>query len=130
MLRVTVPLLIAMLTGIAYGAEFRTNDPLKAFIQREIEFGDDYFINGNKDTYIFRCTLTKQNYKFEGIALSEISIWGNRTGPWEVFRKNQNGRYVYIGTEYLTDTACLEHCRSKEYLTSGRCKWEHGWPRT
>src|SRR5205085_10485209 len=75
---------------------------------------------------LFRCTLTKRTYKFEGIALSEISLWGNRMGPWEVFKNQQNGRFVYVGTEYLTDIACLERCRSKGYLTSGRCNCERG----
>jgi hypothetical protein len=128
MLSVTAPLLIVLLTNIAYGAQFQTNDPLKAFVHSKFQLGNDYFIHGKKDTYIFRCTLTKRTYEFEGIALSEISIWGNRTGPWEVFKKQKNGKFIYVETEYITETACLERCRSKEYLTSGRCKWERGWP--
>jgi hypothetical protein len=104
-------------------------DPLEAFIQGKYERGDDYFMNGNQNTYIFRCTLTKEKNGLQGIALSEISIWGNRGGPWEVFRRAKTGGFAYVGTKSLTDTACLQSCRSKEYLETGRCNWQIGWPK-
>ena len=121
---------VALVTVLsaADAAEFRTRDPLKAFIRNEYSLGTDYFIRGRDDTIVFRCLLTDERGS-EGVALSEISIWGNRTGPWEIFRKEPDGDFVYAETRHLTDTSCLESCRSKEYLTSGRCTWSRGWPR-
>jgi hypothetical protein len=118
-----------LILNAAHAAEFGTRDPLKAFVRSEYSLGDDYFIRGNEDTFIFRCLLTKAQRPFEGVALSEISIWGNRTGPWEVFRKQSDGTFVYLETRHLSDTSCLESCRSKEYLASGRCTWSRGWPK-
>jgi hypothetical protein len=122
-------LLAVLLTGTAAGSEFRTNDPLKAFVRGEYPPGDDYFINGSAETHLFRCALTKNTEGFQGVALSEISIWGNRTGPWEIFKQEDGGSFVYVGTKHLADTACLESCRSKDYLTSGQCRWQRGWPK-
>lgn len=124
-----IALLAIALAGVAHGNGFRTGDPVKAFVQGEYPPGDDYFINGNKDTYIFRCLMTRPAHPFEGVALSEISIWGNRAGPWEIFRKEKDGNFVHVETKYLIDTSCLENCRTKEYLSTGQCRWEHGWPK-
>ena len=124
-----VGLLAMLLTAMAAGSEFRTNDPLKAFVRGEYPPGDDYFINGNADTHLFRCALTKKTDGFDGVALSEMSIWGNRTGPWEIFKQEAGGGFVYAGTRHLPDTACLESCRSKDYLASGQCKLQRGWPK-
>jgi hypothetical protein len=129
MIKVTVGVLVALLIGVAHSGEFRTHDPLKAFVYEEYPLGDDYFIHGNDDTYIFRCVLMKRTEGFEGIALSEISIWGNHGGPWEVFRKEGSGGYFYIGTKGLATTSCLESCRSKDYLATGQCRWQRGWPK-
>lgn len=132
-MRKILPLAVGALTvillGTAHATEFRTRDPLKAFVNGEYPLGSDYFIRGNEDTSIFRCVLTEEIGPFEGLALSEISIWGNRTGPWEIFRKESNGEFVYVGTKHLANTACLESCRSKEYLASGYCTWHRRWPR-
>lgn len=121
--------LAVVLVGVAHAAEFRTRDPLKAFVYGEYPLGSDYFIRGNEDTSLFRCVLTEKIEPFEGVALSEISIWGNRTGPWDIFRKESNGDFVYVETKHLADLSCLEACRSKEYLASGHCTWQRGWPR-
>ena len=107
---------------------FRTQDPLAAFVREEYALGNDYFIHGNEDTYILRCLLRRGPNLFDGVALSEISIWGH-TGPWEIFRKEPNGDFVYVRTGELSSVACLESCRSKEYLTTGQCTWQHGWPK-
>lgn len=122
-------MLVVVLVGAAHAAEFRTRDPVKAFVYGEYPLGSDYFIRGNEDTTLFQCVLTEKIGPFEGVALSEISIWGNRTGPWEIFRKESNGDFVYVETKHLADTSCLEACRSKEYLASGQCTWRRGWPR-
>jgi len=129
LLRVGVGLLAMLLADVVRSDQFRTNDPVKAFVNEEYPLGDDYFIHGNRDTYIFRCVLTKKADKFEGIALSEISIWGNHGGPWEIFRKSEKGDYLYTGTKGVANTSCLEWCQSKEYLSSGQCKWQRGWPK-
>ena len=121
-------LLVALLAGAAQGADFRTDDPLKAFVGGEYPLGDDYFIRGRADTYIIRCRLTKGKDGLDGLALSEASIWGNRTGPWEIFRKDRGAGFVYVETRQLADTACLESCSSREYLASGQCRWKSGWP--
>ena len=127
--RILAVVVIVMLSVGAVDAEtFRTKDPLRAFVRQEYGLGDDYFIRGNEDTYIFRCLLTRGSHRFDGIALSEISIWG-RTGPWEMFRQEPNGDFTYVETGELLNTACLEFCRSKEYLTTGRCTWQRGWPK-
>jgi hypothetical protein len=127
--KASLGVLLVLTVGAAHGGEFRTIDPLRAFINGEYPLGDDYFINGSADTYIFRCVLSKKTEKVEGIALSEISIWGNHGGPWEVFRRSEKGGYIYVGTKGITNTSCLEWCRSKEYLASGRCTWQRGWPK-
>jgi hypothetical protein len=126
---------IATLAGMTIFAEagatiFATADPLKAFVRQEYAWGSDYFIHGNEDTFVFQCHLSKPQSAFEGVALSEISIWGNRSGPWEVFRKRPDGLFEYIETRELGDTSCLESCRTREYLASGRCAWMRGWPRS
>jgi hypothetical protein len=122
--------LLALLARVADGRDaFRTNDPLKAFVHGDYPWGDDYFIHGAQDTILFRCVLTKDRDGFDGVALSEVSIWGNHGGPWEVFKKTKKG-FVYAGSRELPDAACLESCRSQEYLASGRCRWQHGWPTT
>ena len=107
---------------------FVTRDPLKAFVREEYPLGDDYFIHGKEDTVVFRCVLTNARDGLDGIAVSEISIWG-RTGPWEIFRRRANGAFEYDGTRNVRDTSCLESCRTKEYLASGKCTWTRGWPR-
>ena len=107
---------------------FVTKDPLKAFIYEEYPLGSDYFVRGNKDTVVFRCILTRRNNQRDGVALSEISIWG-KTGPWEVFSRRSDGAFEYAGTRSVEDTSCLESCRTKEYLASGQCKWSRGWPK-
>jgi hypothetical protein len=123
-----VAVIVMLSVGVVDAETFRTKDPLRAFVRQEYPLGDDYFIRGNEDTYIFRCLLTRGSHRFDGIALSEISIWG-RTGPWEMFRQEPNGDFAYVETGGLPNTACLEFCRSKEYLTTGRCTWQRGWPK-
>lgn len=108
--------------------QFVTRDPLKAFVRGEYPWGDDYFIRGAEDTVVFRCLLDKKRDGVDGVALSEISIWG-RTGPWEIFRRRSDGAFGYVETRGVSDTSCLESCRTKEYLASGACKWSRGWPR-
>src|SRR5262249_39929846 len=73
-----------------------------------------------------RCILTTRDHGFEGIALSEQSIWGNRGGDWEVFRNSGSGTFVYAGTKRIENTACLESSQSSEHLASGRCTWQRG----
>lgn len=117
-----------LLAGVAQAVEFETRDPLRAFVHAEYPLGNDYFMNGITDTHLLRSVLTKELEPFEGVALSEISIWGNRTGPWEVFRKQPNGEFVYVGTKHYLSVPHLESCRTKEYLSSGTCTWRRGWP--
>jgi hypothetical protein len=126
-------LAVAVLVGTASllagaGGEFVTRDPLKAFIREEYPLGSDYFIHGREDTVVFRCVLRNDRDGVDGVALSEISIWG-RTGPWEIFRRRPDGAFAYAGTREVRDTSCLESCRTKEYLASGACKWSRGWPK-
>lgn len=78
-----------LLTGVANAAEFETLDALRAFVHAEYPLGEDYFINGVQDTILFRCNLTKDLESFEGVAFSEISIWGNRTGRGKCSESNQ-----------------------------------------
>ena len=117
LLPVGVCLLVMLATGVAQSDQFRTNDPLKSFVNQEYALGDDYFIHGNRDTYLFRCILSEKTDALDGIALSEISIWGNHGGPWEIFRKTEMGDYVYTSTQAVANTSCLEWCPSKEYLS-------------
>jgi hypothetical protein len=127
--RILAAAVIVVSSGGTVNADpFRTKDPLRAFVREEYPLGNDYFIRGNEDTYLFRCVLRRGPNRFDGVALSEISIWG-RTGPWEIFRKEPNGDFVYVETSEVPNTACLESCRSKEYLATGRCTWQHGWPK-
>ena len=123
------PALLALLASVAGVGAFRTTDPLRAFVHEEYPWGDDYFIHGTKDTILFRCVLTKKSDGLDGVALSEVSIWGNHGGPWEVFERSGK-QFVYRGSRELPNTACLESCPSKEYLASGRCQWTRGWPKS
>jgi hypothetical protein len=121
-------LLLSGLTATAAG-NFETADPLRAFVGEEYPLGSDYFIHGKGDTVLLRCVLAEPEYSFDGVALSEWSIWGNRGGDWEVFRKSSGAAFVYVGTWRLTNHACLESCPSKEFLSTGQCTWQRGWPR-
>ncbi|MEW5864099.1 MAG: hypothetical protein AB1773_10985 [Pseudomonadota bacterium] len=125
-----LPATVAALVAAApCGAEqFRTPDPLKAFVHGEYVLGSDYFVRGRAGTHIFRCALDPRRTGFEGLALSEISMWGNRTGPWKIFRRAADGDFVHEGTRHLDDTRCLESCASDEYFAAGRCSWRRGWP--
>jgi hypothetical protein len=121
-------LLLSALAGVGHGGQtFRTSNPLKAFVHGDYPWGDDYFIHGNGDTILFRCVLLEKRDGFDGVALSEVSIWGNHGGPWEMFRKTGT-KFEYVGPGEVRDTSCLESCRSKDYLASGRCRWQRGWP--
>ncbi len=121
--------LLAAMAHAAYGGQpFRTSDPLKAFVYEGYARGDDYFIHGDRDTTLLRCVLVKKKDGFDGLALSEVSIWGNHGGPWEIFKKTGKG-FEYVGTREVRDTSCLESCRSKDYLATGHCDWRQGWPR-
>jgi len=111
------------------GHAFHTSDPLKAFVGGAYAWGDDYFIHGTRDTTLFRCVLVKEKDGFDGLAFSEVSIWGNHGGPWDVFRKSGKG-FDYVGSRELRDTSCLESCQSKDYLASGHCDWQRGWRST
>jgi hypothetical protein len=121
--------LFTFASTMAAAGDFRTSDPLKAFVHEQYALGSDYFIKGKDDTVLFRCLLSKPQHSFEGIALSELSIWGNRGGEWEIFRRESDGSFVYVGTRRIEDTACLESCKSREYVSTGRCTWQRGWPK-
>jgi hypothetical protein len=124
-----VSLWLALFAASARGEEIAIAKPLEAFVYGKYDRGDDYFIRGNQNTFIFRCVLTQRQNGIDGIALSEISIWGNRGGPWEIFRKEKGGKFAYAGTRTLSNTACLEACRSEVYLATGQCDWQPGWPK-
>jgi hypothetical protein len=124
-----VSLWLALLAASARGEGVLIANPLEAFVYGKYDLGDEYFISGNQNTFIFRCVLTERQNGIDGIALSEISIWGNHGGPWEIFRKKKSGSFAYVGTRSLTNTACLEACRSKDYLATGNCDWQPGWPK-
>ncbi len=112
----------------AHAATFVTDDPLRAFVEEEYELGNDYFIRGKEDTVVFRCVLVKDRDGMDGVALSEISIWG-KTGPWEIFRRRSDRAFEYVETRGLPDTSCLESCRTRQYLASRKCTWTRGWPK-
>jgi hypothetical protein len=120
--------LMTLFAGGPRSHAFRTSDPLRAFVGHEYPLGDDYFTRGESDTYVLRCFLTREKDGLDGLALSEISIWGNRTGPWEIFEKEGDTAYVYLDTRQLSDATCLEACSTAEYRASGRCRWRKGWP--
>jgi hypothetical protein len=122
-----VALLMCVLATAAK-AGFETPDPLRAFVHGEYALGSDYFIHGKDNTVLLRCILIQSEYAFDGIALSEQSVWGNRGGDWEVFRKGSGGNFTYAGTRQLTNNACLLSCLSKELLSTGHCTWKRGWP--
>jgi hypothetical protein len=113
-------------------APIETDDPLKAFVFDQYPRGSDYFINGNRDTTLFRCIADFNRDARPDIALSEKSIWGNRTGPFEIFIQEANGRFRYLRTaDYDSDLkplcgSRLESCSSNDYLSSGKCTWKKG----
>lgn len=130
-----IVLLMILAAGSSAGsaqAPIETSDPLKAFLFDEYPRGSDYFIHGTRDTVLIRCIADLNGDGQLDIALSEKSIWGNRTGPFEVFVQTPNGRFRYIRTaDYESELkpACatqLESCASNDYLSSGRCLWKRG----
>lgn len=134
-MRAAVPLLIFTLAaGPVHAQEpFDTGDPLRAFVYEQYPRGNDYFIHGYHDTTVYRCVADFNQDGRIDIALSEKSILGNRTGPFEIFLQQENGAYGYQRTaDYESDlkAACagrIESCASGVYLTSGRCPWRAGW---
>jgi hypothetical protein len=124
------PALLALLLAMPGRAAepFSTADPLKAFVHGEYAVGSDYFARGREGTYLFRCELAAARDGIDGVAISEMSIWGNRTGPWEAFERRAGGSFTYAGTRTLRDTSCLEHCPIGAYLATGQCAWRKGWP--
>jgi len=113
-------------------AAIETDDPLNAFVFDQYPRGSDYFINGDRDTTLFRCVADFNGDARSDVALSEQSILGNRTGPFEIFIQQANGRFRYLRTaDYESDLKprCgtrLESCFSKEYISSGKCTWKNG----
>ena len=127
-------LIIALATGSVQAQEpFDTSDPLRAFIYEQYPRGNDYFIHGYRNTTVYRCLADFNRDGRVDIALSEKSILGNRTGPFEIFVRDSDGDYNYQHTaDYASElkTLCagrIESCASGVYLTSGRCPWRAGW---
>jgi hypothetical protein len=112
---------------------FDTSDPLRAFVYEQYPRGSDYFIHGYHDTTVYRCRADFNRDGRTDIALSEKSIQGNRTGPFEIFVRDNDGDYNYQRTaDYESELKALcagriESCASGVYLTSGRCPWRAGW---
>ena len=129
MAKIFFGILMALLVDAAMGGELRTKDPLKAFIKEEYPWGSDYFIYGNADTYVFRCVMQAKGDEPQSIALSEVSIWGNHGGPWEVFVRTFKGDYRYDGNREVSNSSCVEWCGTKQYLATGRCSWQRGFPK-
>jgi hypothetical protein len=134
-MRAAVPfLLFALAAGPAHAQEpFDTSDPLRAFVYEQYPRGSDYFTHGYRDTTVYRCLADVNRDGRIDIALSEKSILGNRTGPFEVFVRDKDGDYHYQRTaDYDTELKALcsgriESCALGVYLTSGRCPWRAGW---
>ena len=110
-----------------------TTDPLKAFVYEEYSLGNDYFIHGKGNTILFRCVADFNQDGRLDMAISEKSIWGNRTGPFEIFVLDERGRFTYLHTvDYETKLKAIcaskiESCSSNEYLSSRACKWKKGF---
>jgi hypothetical protein len=125
--------LATALDSVNANTAIETPDPLKAFVLEQYPRGSDYFINGSRDTTLFRCIADFNGDGRPDIALSEKSIWGNRTGPFDIFVQGANGRFRYVRTvDYESDLkpACgtqLESCSSNAYLSFGKCQWKKGW---
>src|SRR5574341_1932467 len=126
-MRAIVLLLALAIASDLVGAEpvIETADPLRAFVFNQYPRGSDYFINGIRDTTLFRCVADFNGDGRPDIALSERGIWGNRTGPFEIFVQGSKGRVRYVRTaDYELDLKLLcgtrlESCSSNEYFSSG-----------
>jgi len=129
---IAVLALAATADPVSAMAAIETDDPLKAFVFDQYPRGSDYFIKGNRDTILFRCVADFNGDARSDITLSEQSIWGNRTGPCEIFTQEPNGRFRYLrAADYESDLKArcgtlLESCSAKEYLSSGKCTWQKG----
>lgn len=112
---------------------FDTSDPLRAFVYEQYPRGSDYFIHGYGHTRVYRCRADFNRDGRTDVALSEKSILGKRTGPFEIFVQDIDGDYGYQGTaDYSSELMSLcagrvESCASGVYLSSGRCPWRAGW---
>ncbi|WP_427500838.1 hypothetical protein ACQE3E_16130 [Methylomonas sp. MED-D] len=120
----------AALNSAIAATAIETDDPLKAFVLDLYPRGSDYFINGKHDTTLFRCVADFNGDARLDIALSELSIWGNRTGPFDIFAREPNGRFKYLRTsdyESKLKALCrerLESCFSNDYLSTEKCQWK------
>jgi hypothetical protein len=107
-------------------------DPLEAFVLEQYPRGSDFFVHGDRDTTLYRCVADFNGDGRADIALSEQSIWGNRTGPFEIFIQEPDGRFRYLHTvDYESEMKplCggrLQSCSSNQYLSSGKCTWKKG----
>jgi hypothetical protein len=127
-------LIITLATGSVQAQEpFDTSDPLRAFVYEQYPRGSDYFIHGYRHTTVYRCRADFDGDGRVDVALSERSILGKRTGPFEIFLRDKDGVYSYWQTaDYESELKILcagriESCDSRVYLTSGRCPWRAGW---
>ena len=109
-------------------------DPVHAFVYGTYALGDDYFIHGRDGAVMLRCILDANGDGLDDLALSELSIWGNRTGPMEVFLRTPSGTYDYDRSEDYERTlarSCasrLESCAVSDFLATGACVWaKHVW---
>jgi hypothetical protein len=128
-----VALLLVYGTVCAATEEIITADPLKSFFNEEYDLGSDYFTHGKDNTLLIRCVIDVDGDGMEDMALSELSIWGNRTGPVEIFIGLPDGKFRYAYTEDYSSTLSercgnrVEVCKAAEYATSGRCTWHEGF---
>jgi hypothetical protein len=127
-------LLFTLVAGPVHAQEpFETSDPLRAFVYEQYPRGSDYFIHGYRDTKVYRCLADVNRDGRIDIALSEKSILGNRTGPFEIFVRDGGRDYNYQRTaDYDSELKALcagriESCKLGVYLTSGQCPWRAGW---
>ena len=130
---VLLPVFVAAANAVHAESLIETPDPLRAFVYEQYSRGSDYFIHGNRDTTVYRCIVDFNKDGLIDLALSEKSILGNRTGPFEIFVQEKNGDYGYQRTaDYESElkAACanrIESCSTGAYLTSGNCPWRAGW---
>jgi hypothetical protein len=69
-----VSLWLAWLAASARGEGVLIANPLEAFVYGKYDLGDEYFISGNQNTFIFRCVLTEaKRYRWNS-AIRDLNL--------------------------------------------------------
>lgn len=125
------------MTGSALGPAIAadsivTRDPVGLFVREGDTWVDvsDFFIHGKENTILFRVIQDVNGDGIKDLALSEISIWGNKTGDWVIFRGRKDGSYSrdVRRAGQTIDQSLMEWAATRAHDTKNGYRWKRGYP--